>query len=78
MNNELDLLSLAIQGGAVSISLALIWLLAKVIKGNKETVENHLTHSNKVMASIACSNLKVARALQKLTDSLNIFNGKKK
>ena len=78
MPTEFQLVQLLIQSGSTGIALALIWLLSKVIKGHKETVENHLAHSNKVMTSVANANLKVAKSLQKLTDALNVFNGKKK
>jgi len=72
MPNELDVIGLAVQSGAVGISGGLIWLLNKVVKGFKETIDNHMHESSMSMKVVAKSNIQVARALQKLNDVADI------
>ena len=72
MPNELDVIGLAVQSGAVGISGGLIWLLNKIVKGFKETIDNHMHESSMAMKIVAKSNIQVARALQKLNDVADI------
>ena len=72
MNGELQLIGIIVQSGAVGISGGLIWLLNKVIKGNKETIENHMHESSLVLKGVAKSNIQVAKALTKLNSIADV------
>jgi|SRR3990167_8604288 len=70
MPNELDVIGLAVQSGAVGISGGLIWLLNKVVKGFKETIDNHMHESSQSMNAVAKSNIQVAKRMQQINDTI--------
>lgn len=63
-----------IQGGAVSISLALIWLVARLVKDFKDVITNHISHATEVERQ-------QTKWLQKLVDVIEALdrrlNGKR-
>ena len=78
--SELSAIEFIVQAGAVGISILLIWYVNQQAKRHKEeaenyskVIENHLAHSSNVMDEVAKSNIKVAKALQKMSDVCQAF-----
>ena len=70
MSNEWQIIQFLVQGGAVSISLALIWYLNENSKRHKTTIENHLSSSVKAMKDNTKINVTIAKSLQRMCDLL--------
>lgn len=66
---ETDILKLIINGGAVGLAAALIWLIVYITKQHNEQIKFYGNHTNEVLNRNSEAFVEVAKSNQKLCDS---------